>query len=142
VKKKICGEGVSLLDAPPGTSCPVVTTVRDADYVLLVTEPTPFGLNDLKLAVEMIRQLGLKHGVVINRADNGDRRVSEFCAAEGIPVLLELPDDRRVAEAYSRGQMALQALPEWRTMFLDLWKHIKEEVCRSNVPLQRIEKNT
>ncbi|MDD5679495.1 MAG: (4Fe-4S)-binding protein, partial [Kiritimatiellae bacterium] len=114
----------------PGTSCPVVATVRDTDYVLLVTEPTPFGLNDLKLAVEMIRQLGLRHGVVINRADSGDRRVREFCVAERIPVLLELPDDRRVAEAYSRGQLALQVLPEWRMMFSNLLNHIEGEVCR------------
>ncbi|MCG2660139.1 MAG: ATP-binding protein [Kiritimatiellae bacterium] len=124
VKMKALNDGVSLLDAPPGTSCPVVATVRDTDYVLLVTEPTPFGLNDLKLAVEMIRQLGLRHGVVINRADSGDQRVREFCAAERIPVLLELPDDRRVAEAYSRGQLALQVLPEWRTLFFDLWNRI------------------
>ncbi|MBU4211339.1 MAG: ATP-binding protein [Verrucomicrobia bacterium] len=124
VKMKALNDGVSLVDAPPGTSCPVVATVRDTDYVLLVTEPTPFGLNDLKLAVEMIRQLGLRHGVVINRADSGDQRVREFCAAERIPVLLELPDDRRVAEAYSRGQLALQVLPEWRTLFFDLWNRI------------------
>jgi MinD superfamily P-loop ATPase len=130
VKKKALSIGVSLLDAPPGTACPVVATVRDADYVLLVTEPTPFGLNDLKLTVEMIRQLGLRHGVVINRADSGDHHVREFCAAERISVLLEIPDDRRVAEAYSRGQLALQVLPEWRMMFSDLWRRIEEEVCR------------
>ena len=126
VKRKARGNGVAILDAPPGTSCPVVATVRDADFVLLVTEPTPFGLNDLKLAVELIRQLGLKHGVAINRADSGDRRVHDFCAAERIPILLELPDDRRVAEAYSRGQMALQALPEWRKVFLNLWNRLEE----------------
>ncbi|MDD5679015.1 MAG: ATP-binding protein [Kiritimatiellae bacterium] len=130
VKKKAFDNGVSLLDAPPGTSCPVVATVRDTDYVLLVTEPTPFGLNDLKLAVEMIRQLGLRHGVVVNRADSGDWRVREFCVVERVPVLLELPDDRRVAEAYSRGQLALHILPEWRTMFSNLLNHIEGEVCR------------
>lgn len=130
VKKKAITDGVAILDAPPGTSCPVVTTVRDADYVLLVTEPTPFGLNDLRLAVEMIRQLGLRHGVVINRTDSGDQRVREYCAAERIPILLEIPDSRRMAEAYSRGELALEVLPEWRVMFLDLWKRIKGETCR------------
>jgi len=130
VKKKVIPDGVAILDAPPGTSCPVVTTVRDAAYVLLVTEPTPFGLNDLKLAVEMLRQLGLRHGVVINRADSGDRRVHDFCMAEAISILLELPDDRRVAEAYSRGQMAIQVLPEWRKWFLDLWTQMEREGCR------------
>ena len=130
--KKAISNGVAILDAPPGTSCPVVTTVRDADYVLLVTEPTPFGLNDLKLAVEMLRQLRIRHGVVINRADSGDRRVLDYCEAEAIPVLLELPDDRRVAAAYSRGQLALEAVPEWRPLFLNLWKRMEKDVCPLN----------
>lgn len=126
VKKKAAADGIVILDAPPGTSCPVVTAVRDADYVLLVTEPTPFGLNDLELAVEMIRSLGLPHGVLINRADSGDLRVRTYCAEKNIPVLLELPDDRRVAEAYSRGQMAVHRLPEWSALILDLGKRLIE----------------
>jgi MinD superfamily P-loop ATPase len=130
VKKKAILSGVAIFDAPPGTSCPVVTTVRNADYILLVTEPTPFGLHDLTLAVEMIRKLGVRHGVVINRADSGDLRVRDYCAKEGIPVLAELPDDRRVAEAYSRGEMAVQALPDWENTFLNLWSRLEEELCR------------
>jgi len=130
VKKEAIAEGVAIMDAPPGTSCPVVATVRDADYVLLVTEPTPFGLNDLRLAVEMIRQLGVPHGVVINRADSGDRRVRDFCAAMNIPILLEIPDDRRVAEAYSRGHMAVRVLPEWSNSMLKLWGQVKVSVGR------------
>ncbi|MFO7534110.1 MAG: ATP-binding protein [Kiritimatiellia bacterium] len=130
VKKEALTVGIAILDAPPGTSCPVVTTVRDADYVVLVTEPTPFGLNDLKLAVEMIRKLGLRHGVVINRADSGDQRVSAYCTGEKIPVLIEIPDDRRVAEAYSRGELAVSALPEYRLLFEKLWNHIEEDLCR------------
>lgn len=130
VKKKAIADGVAIMDAPPGTSCPVVATVRDADYVLLVTEPTPFGLNDLRLAVEMIRQLGVPHGVVINRADSGDRRVCDFCAAETVPILLEIPDDRRVAEAYSRGHMAVRVLPEWSDSMLKLWGQVKASVGR------------
>jgi MinD superfamily P-loop ATPase len=129
VKRLAQAAGTTLLDAPPGTSCPVVTTVRDADYVFLVTEPTPFGLNDLKLAVEMLRKLERRHGVVINRADSGDSRVCEYCAAEGIPVLLEIPDDRRVAEAYSRGELAASVFPEWRTMFVKLWTRMEKELC-------------
>jgi len=125
VKKKAIADGVAIMDAPPGTSCPVVATVRDADYVLLVTEPTPFGLNDLRLAVEMIRQLGLRHGVVSNRADSGDQRVHEYCSAARIPILLEIPDDRRVAEAYSRGHMAVRVLPEWSDCMLKLWGQVK-----------------
>ena len=124
VKRKAITEGVAILDAPPGTSCPVVTTVRDADYVLLVTEPTPFGLNDLRLAVETIRLLGVRHGAVINRADSGEQRVRAYCVAERIPVLLEIPDDRRVAEAYSRGQLAARVLPEWSERMLQLWRQV------------------
>lgn len=131
VKKKAIADGVAILDAPPGTSCPVVATVRDVDYVLLVTEPTPFGLNDLRLAVEMIRQLGVPHGVVINRADVGDRRVRDYCASEGIALLMELPDDRRVAEAYSRGELAASSLVPWRDRFVELYKRVEGEACRS-----------
>jgi MinD superfamily P-loop ATPase len=124
VKKKAITDGVAILDAPPGTSCPVVATVRDADYVLLVTEPTPFGLNDLKLAVEMIRKLGIRHGVVINRADSGDGRVRDYCVEAHIPLLLELPDDRRLAEAYSRGHMAVRVLPDWADRLRQLWTQV------------------
>jgi len=114
-----------IIDAPPGTSCPVITTVRDCDFVMLVTEPTPFGLNDLVLAVETMRQLGLPFGVVINRADVGDGRVTDYCAAEGIPVLLEIPDDRRIAQAYSRGELAIEAVPEIAESFVRLCARVE-----------------
>ena len=130
VKKKILRNSISIMDAPPGTSCPVVTTVRDADYILLVTEPTPFGLNDLKLAIEMIRDLRRPYGVVINRANSGDQQVHEFCIKERVKILQELPDDRRVAEAYSRGMLTLQILPDWRDIFFNLWNCIGEENSR------------
>jgi MinD superfamily P-loop ATPase len=94
-----------IIDAPPGVACPTVETMRGADYAVLVTEPTPFGLHDLKLAVETARQIGILSGVVINRAGIGDSRVNDFCAAEGVPVLLEIPDNRRIAEACSRGEV-------------------------------------
>jgi MinD superfamily P-loop ATPase len=102
---------LTILDAPPGTSCPVIETIRDCDRVVLVTEPTPFGLHDLTLAVEMVRAMKVPFGVVINRADVGDSRVREYCDQNRIPVLAEIPDDRAVAEAYSRGQMISQAVP-------------------------------
>lgn len=95
-----------ILDCPPGTSCPAIAGVRDADLVLLVTEPTPFGLNDLKLAVDMVHALGLPCAVVINRADAGDLESREYCQRSRIPILAELPDARAVAEAYSRGELA------------------------------------
>lgn len=117
-------EVVALFDSAPGTSCPAVTAVRDSDYVLLVTEPTPFGLNDLRLAVQMIRHLGIPHGMVVNRSDSGDDRVREYCKAENIELLLEIPDDRRVAEAYSRGEMGWDSISGWSQMFGDLYKRI------------------
>jgi MinD superfamily P-loop ATPase len=108
------GAGLTIVDAPPGTSCPVVAAVRGSDVVILVTEPTPFGLNDLALAAAMVRQLGIPCGVVINRSDSGDDSVRAWCAHEGISILLEIPEDRRIAEAYSRGIPAIEARPELR----------------------------
>lgn len=110
-------EGLTILDAPPGTSCPVVTSLRGADFVLLVTEPTPFGLHDLTLAVELTRELGLPFGVAINRDGIGDDRVERYCRAQNIDILLRLPDDRRIAVAYSTGQMIIEALPEYNALF-------------------------
>ncbi|GAK49986.1 hypothetical protein U14_01211 [Candidatus Moduliflexus flocculans] len=113
-KSNIDRNKITILDAPPGTSCPVVATLLDTDVCLLVTEPTPFGLHDLTLAVETVRKLGLPHGVVINRAGSGDIRVETYCRNEQIPILLSIPADRRIAEAYSRGEMLIDALPEYR----------------------------
>jgi MinD superfamily P-loop ATPase len=114
-----------ILDAPPGTACPVVETMHGADAVLLVTEPTPFGLHDLRLAVEVARdELGLPVGVVVNRDGVGDQGVDAYCAAEGIPVLMRIPLERRIAEAYSEGIPLVEAVPEYREHFLELWKDI------------------
>ncbi len=114
-----------ILDAPPGTSCPVIAAIRNSDIVLLVTEPTPFGLNDLTLAVDMIRELNLPFGVIINRVGSGDDRVHQFCEKERVPVLMEIPDDRQIAEAYSRGIPIVDALPQYRTLFENLLEIIE-----------------
>jgi MinD superfamily P-loop ATPase len=129
--KKRIGEDsgrIVILDASPGTSCPVVETMRGADFVLMVTEPTPFGLHDLRLAVEVARdELGLPVGVVINRDGVGDQGVEDYCAAEGIPILMRIPLDRRIAEAYSEGVSVVKALPEYREQFVELYRRIEEE---------------
>lgn len=117
-------EGTIIIDAPPGRSCPVIASVKTADVVLLVTEPTPFGLNDLKLAVEMVRELGVPFGVAVNRAGMGDRAVFEYCASEHLPILLELPNDRGIAYAYSRGELGVAALPELKPLFLTLYEKL------------------
>jgi MinD superfamily P-loop ATPase len=114
-----------ILDAPPGTACPVVESMSGADFVLMVTEPTPFGLHDLRMAVEVARdELGLPVGVVVNRDGVGDRGVDAYCAAESIPILMRIPLDRRIAEAYSEGIPLVEALPEYREQFRNLYAAI------------------
>ncbi len=121
------GDRPVILDAPPGTACPVVEAMRGADFVLMVTEPTPFGLHDLRLAVEVARdELGLPVGVVVNRDGVGDRGVDEYCAAEDIPILMRIPLDRRIAEAYSEGTPLVETLPEYQEQFIELWWRIAE----------------
>ncbi len=116
-----------ILDAPPGTACPVVEAMRGADFVLMVTEPTPFGLHDLRLAVEVARdELHLPVGVVVNRDGVGDSGVDEYCAAQDIPILMRIPLDRRIAEAYSEGTSIVETLPEYRAKFVALWERMEE----------------
>lgn len=112
------------LDAPPGTSCPAIEAVRGSDLVVLVTEPTPFGLHDLKLAVEMVRALGLPMGVVVNRAGMGDESVLRYCAGHRVSVFGEIPDDRQIAEAYSRGETIADAVPAFARRIEQLLERI------------------
>ena len=126
VKNTLPADVPVILDAPPGTSCPVIAAIRDSDFVLLVTEPTPFGLHDLKLAVDMVRELNLPFGVLINRMGSGDNRVHEFCQKENIPILMEIPDDRKIAEHYSRGILMVDALPRYRELFKNLLEKITD----------------
>ena len=116
--------GPVIIDAPPGTSCPVVESVRGADYVLLVTEPTPFGLHDLRLAVQLTRELNLPTGVVINRDGVGDTGVVDYCQDIGLPILMRIPLERRIGEAIARGQALVEALPEYLPHFQQLYDQI------------------
>ncbi|MGB3906662.1 MAG: ATP-binding protein [Anaerolineae bacterium] len=119
---------VAILDAPPGTACPVVESMRGADFVLMVTEPTPFGLHDLRLAVQVARdELALPVAVVVNHDGVGDTGVDEYCTAEGIPILMRIPLDRRIAVAYSKGTPLVEALPEYRDQLCHLFASIKQE---------------
>jgi MinD superfamily P-loop ATPase len=128
VKKQIKEGGNVILDSPPGTSCPFVETVRGSDFCVLVTEPTPFGLHDLKIAVEVLRKVGIPFGVVINRAGIGDKKVYEYCKEENIRILLEIPYQRRIAELYSKGVPFSLEMPEWQEKFQALYNQIKELV--------------
>ncbi|HON58305.1 MAG TPA: ATP-binding protein [Smithella sp.] len=124
VKKRLSDNMPAILDAPPGTSCPVIAAIRETDIVLLVTEPTPFGLNDLSLAVDMVRELQIPFAVIVNRMGSGDGRIHDFCKKENIPILIDIPDDRHIAEAYSRGILMVDALPEYRNLFNQLIEKI------------------
>ncbi len=119
---------VVLLDAPPGASCPVVETVRGADYLLLVTEPTPFGLHDLRLAVEVAAELGIPTGVVINRDGIGDAGVEAFCATAGLPVLLRIPFEREIAEGIAQGRSLIEMRPQYAPRLRALYREIMAQV--------------
>jgi MinD superfamily P-loop ATPase len=131
VKENLEDDWVNFIDVPPGTSCPVITAVQNSDFVLLVTEPTPFGLNDLGLALEMIQELGLKHAVVVNRHEDENISAREFCNEHDVPIIAEIPDDRRVAVAYSRGELASNAVSGYDKRFAELWQNIQKTINKS-----------
>ena len=121
---------ITIIDAPPGTSCPVIAAMNKADYILLVTEPTPFGLHDLKLAVETVKILDIPHGIVINRAGIGNDDVNAYARKEGIPILMEIPFDKTIAQLYSNGQMIVDLIPFAKKKFQNLFEkitHLVEE---------------
>lgn len=125
VKEHIDPEKTVIIDVPPGTSCPVVEAVEGSDFCLLVTEPTPFGLSDLILAVEVTKKLNIPCGVVVNRAGVGDRKVEEYCQEEGIPLLLHIPLDIQIARLYSQGVPLVEGMPRWREAFHKLFQDIR-----------------
>ncbi|MGD2099880.1 MAG: ATP-binding protein [Desulfobacterales bacterium] len=116
---------LTIIDAPPGTSCPVIAAMKESNFVLLVTEPTPFGLYDLKLAVGAVQMLDIPMGLVINRSDLGDDRVRRYAHQEGLPILMEIPFDRQIAEAYSKGELLVEVMPRWKDRFLALYDKIR-----------------
>jgi len=128
VKDNSLDEGVVIIDVPPGTSCPVIEAIKGSDFVLLVTEPTPFGLNDLKLAVEMVRQLKLPFAVVINRSEPDEQMTNQYCQDENIDIIFEVPDDRRIAEAYSVGRMIVDVLPDHKDGFVGLYESVSQKL--------------
>ncbi len=125
VKRQISNDSLVIVDSPPGTSCPVIEAVKGSDFCVLVTEPTPFGFHDLTMMVEVLTQINIPFGVVINRADLGDERVWDFCKSKNIPILLTVPYERRIAVSYSKGVPMVVDMPEWKEKFKDLYKEIK-----------------
>lgn len=137
VKEKANLDSIVIIDVSPGTSCPVVESIKDSDFCLLVTEPTPFGLNDLILAVETAKELEVPFGVVINRVGVGDGKVEEYCFREGIPVLLTIPLDTEIARLNSRGITLVEGMPQWQEPFLALFGHIQEIIYERSSSLKR-----
>ena len=121
LKKRIDDRLPAILDAPPGTACPVIETGSGCDYGLLVTEPTPFGLHDLKLAVSLMRTLEIPFGVIVNRDGIGDGRVDDYCRDENIKLMMKVPQDIEIAKLYSRGIPFVTEMPEWKKRFIDLY---------------------
>jgi MinD superfamily P-loop ATPase len=119
-------EEITIIDAPPGTSCPVVEAVRGADFVILVTEPTPFGLHDLKLAVHLTKELSIPTGVIINRDGVGDSQVDDFCQEAGLPILMRIPLERKIGEGIARGKSLIDIYPEFREPFHLLYTQISQ----------------
>lgn len=128
LKRKVDTNKNVILDAPPGTSCPMIETLNGSDYCILVTEPTPFGLHDLKLAVDVVRHLNIPFGVIINRDGVGDKKAELYCQQEKIPVLMKIPHSKEIAQLYSKGIPFVRELSIWREEFVKLFKKISEEV--------------
>ncbi len=137
VKERTNHDGTVIIDVPPGTSCPVVESISGSDFCLLVTEPTPFGLNDLILAVETVRELDIPHGVIINRTGIGDAKVEEYCRRENIPVLLTIPLDTGIARLYSQGVTLVEGIPRWKRSFAGLLEKITGMVDERSYSFKR-----
>jgi len=124
LKGGIKDDGPYILDCPPGTSCALIAAVKGSDFCLLVTEPTPFGLNDLRLSVEVLEYLGIPHAVLINRSDLGNDRVEKYCQEKEIPILGRIPFDREIASIYSRGGLLVKEMPQYEKIFSGLAERI------------------
>jgi len=128
LQKHIDADKTAIIDAPPGTACPVIASIGDMDYCILVTESTPFGFHDLKLAIDVVRILEIPFGVIINRSDIGDERVEQYCIEEGIPILMKIQNDRNIARLYSEGIPFVSRMPEWKEKFVRMFKMIRSEI--------------
>ncbi len=133
-------EGINILDSSPGTACPVVETVKDVDLCVLVTDPTPFGLNDLKLAVNMAREVGQEPVVLVNRAEYYDENLKEYCRSEKLEIIGEIPDDRKIAEVYSIGDIVVEKLPQYRKQFEEIALKIMNLASRERIAQKSQEK--
>jgi MinD superfamily P-loop ATPase len=128
VKNRLANSAFRVIDCPPGTACPFVTSVKDSDFVLLVTEPTPFGLHDMKLAIKVLKQLKLPFGIIVNKSVSDSDCIGKYCKSGKMPLMMRIPEDRKIAEAYSCGVSLLESMPEIRSKFETLIADMKELV--------------
>lgn len=128
LKSRADPNGINIIDAPPGTACPVIETVDESDFIVLVTEPTPFGIHDLSMAVEVVNRLGIPHGIVVNKHVGGNELARQYSQKSGIPILLEIPFSRNIAELYSRGIPFTIGVESWTEQFTRLYEKIEEMV--------------
>lgn len=129
VQKEMAGfDGLVIMDSPPGSSCPFVTTIKSSDFVIFVTEPTPFGLHDLKIAIDTIRETGVPFGVVVNRMETKINMVTEYCKNNNIDLLFQIENSRKVAETYSKGGTLIDAIPSLKPKLLNLIETVKGKV--------------
>jgi len=131
-------EQINIIDAPPGTSCPVIQSIKDADYVLLVSEPTPFGLSDLKLTVEVLEKLQVPHGLVINRCNLGSRDMWDYCRMNSIEILIDIPHDRKIAEICSNGELIIGNMPDYTSLFEQLGEIV---ISRARIAVAEKDRN-
>jgi MinD superfamily P-loop ATPase len=137
VKEFIDDDDINIIDASPGTSCPVIEAIKGSDFCLLVTEPTPFGLNDLIMAVEAVKQLNIPYGIVLNRVGIGDMKTKEYCQREGIPILMSIPLDMEIASLYSRGINLIEGKPRWKGEFIKLFNTIMDRLYERDSRFKR-----
>ena len=128
LKKRIKESKDVILDSPPGNACPMIETIKDVDYCILVTEPTPFGLYDLKLAVDIVKKFNLPFGVIINKDGIGNKGVEKYCMEEGIEILMKIPYSREIASLYSKGKLFALEMQEWKEKFQELFMVIREKI--------------
>jgi len=126
--KNEAGGKMVIVDCPPGTSCSLVESVRGTDFCLLVTEPTPFGLYDLDIAIKVLEKMNIPRGVLVNKSGMGDQKVYEYLEKKNIPLLMEIPLDRKIAELYSHGEIFAEKMPEWKARFVGMVRKIEETI--------------
>ena len=128
LKSKVNKNKNVIIDCPPGTSCPVIESINESDYCILVTEPTPFGFHDLKLAIEVVKNMKIPYGIIINRDGIGDKSIEKFCVKEKIRILLKIPERKKIAHFYSKGIPLVSESFEWHEMYGQVFDKIKNEV--------------